>query len=630
MIRALVFALAMLAAAPASALTAVEPPSLVDKVVTGKLPPVAQRLPLSPSVVRFDAPGTAPGRHGGTLDLVFGRSKDIRLLNVYGYARLVGYNKRYDLVPDILESVEEREGRIFTFRLRVGHNWSDGTPFTAEDFRYWWEDIANNRELSPSGPPRVLFVGGQPPRVEFPDARTVRFTWDKPNPFFLPALAGARPLYIYAPAHYLKQFHKSYADPAALKALIAKNDKRDWIALHFAMGRMYNLKNPKLPSLQPWTLKTPPPASRFTFIRNPYFHRIDPNGLQLPYLDEVAVQIASSKLIPAKAGAGESDLQARGISFQNYTFLKQGEKRNDYEVRLWQTAKGAHMALYPNLNASDTTWRRLFRNPDFRRALSLGVDRYEINQVIYFGLAKQTNNTVLPQSPLYREAYAKRWTEFDPDRANRMLDDLGLVERDGRGIRLLPDSRPMEIIVETAGESSEQADVLQLVQDSWRKLGIRIHIKPLQREVFRNRIFAGSTLMSVWFGLENGVPTPDTSPRELAATSQQQLQWPKWGQYYETRGQAGEAVGIEAVRQLDALNNAWRLASSRETRTRIWHDMLEIHTDQVFSIGLVSGVPQPVVVDSRLRNVPKKGVYNWNPGAHFGLYRPDTFWFDKP
>ena len=210
---------------------------------------------------------------------------------------------------------------------------------------------------------------------------------------------------------------------------------------------------------------------------------MDYEGQQLPYLDEVVLSIADGKIIPAKTGAGESDLQARYIRFDNYTFLKEGEKRNPNTVTLWRTAPGAHLALYPNLNATDETWRALFRDLSFRRALSLAVNRRELNQVIYYGLAIEGNNTVLPQSPLYEDEYRQKWAGFDLDTANRMLDALGLTERDDRGIRLLPDGRPMDLIIETAGESTETTDVLELVHDSYLQVGIKVYTKPIQREV---------------------------------------------------------------------------------------------------------------------------------------------------
>ena len=161
-----------------------------------KLPPQAERLPSDPRIVKV----SRPGRHGGTLRVVFGRSKDTRIMVVYGYARLVTYDQAFNLKPDILAGIDVQEGRIFTLRLRKGHRWSDGAPFTAEDFRYYWEDIANNKSLSPLGAPKQLIVNGKPPVFEVVDAQTVRFSWNEPNPHFLPALGSATPLYIYRPA----------------------------------------------------------------------------------------------------------------------------------------------------------------------------------------------------------------------------------------------------------------------------------------------------------------------------------------------------------------------------------------------------------------------------------------------
>jgi len=615
------------APAASAAPVPVEPPMLAEKVTKGKLPPVAERMPTTPLVLSIDRPDWKPGKHGGEIRTLMGRGQDTRQLVVYGYARLVGYDPNLNLVPDILESFEVEDGRIFTFRLRPGHKWSDGHPFTTEDFRYFWEEVAQNEELTPGGPPIEMSVDGELPTVEIINETTVRYTWSKPNPAFLPAIAGASPLFIYRPAHYMRQFHQKHTEAAELQERVTRHRQRSWASLHNLMDNLYKNDNPELPSLQPWINTTSAPSERFVFVRNPYFHRMDENGLQLPYIDRIMMGVASAQLIPAKTGAGESDLQARYLRFDNITFLKQNAERYGYKVHLWRTGKGAHLALYPNLNTVDPVWREIFRDVRFRRALSLAVNREEVNQVIYFGLALGGNNTLLPESPLYDESIRTMWANFDLEQANALLDEMGLARGDD-GIRRLPDGRPASIIVETAGESTEETDVLQLVHDSWLKAGIKLYTKPLQREVLRNRIFAGETLMSVWSGLENGLATPEMSPAELAPTSQHQLQWPAWGQYYETNGQAGKPIDMPVPEKLMSLYREWREATNVDEQRRIWQEMLRLYADGVFSIGIIGGILQPVVVAGRLRNVPEEGFYNWDPGAHFGIYRPDTFWLD--
>ena len=603
-----------------------ETPLFADAVKSGKLPPVVQRIPSEPALAELET----LGKPGGELRMLMSSPKDTRLMVVYGYARLVAYTPGLAIVPDMLLGVDVEEGRVFTLHLRPGHKWSDGQPFTAEDFRYWFEDIAGNSELSPSGLPLQMLIDGAPPKFEVLDDTTVRYTWSKPNPLFLPVLAGPDPVFIYAPAHYLKQFHGKYADPAKLADLVKEAGVHNWAALHTKRDSQYHNDNPKLPTLDPWILKTKLPADRIVFERNPYYYRVDGAGHQLPYIDRVVFNIADSQIIPAKTGAGESDLQARYLRFDDYTFLKAGEQAGDYHVRLWRTGPGSQLALYPNLNVNDETWRALMRDVRFRRALSLAVDRHEINQALYFGLAIEGQNTVLPQSPLFRTEYRADWAKYDLDQANSLLDQVGLTNKDSEGMRLLPDGRPCAIIVEDSGESSEKSDVLELIRDSWRRVGIQLYTKPAQLTLFRRRVFSGEAVMSIDKGIENGLATATMSPAEFAPTSQEQLEWPKWGEYIETKGKSGEAPDLPGAEKLYRLYGDWLAATNDEDQARIWHDMLTIWADEVFSIGLVAGVQQPVVVSDRLRNVPSDGIYNWDPGAHFGIYKPDGFWFAEP
>tara|TARA_B100000497_G_scaffold119240_1_gene146405 strand:- start:608 stop:2485 length:1878 start_codon:yes stop_codon:yes gene_type:complete len=607
-----------------------ESPLLKKMVKNGELPPVESRLPKTPRTIDYSSRNLSIGKYGGTIKMLMARAKDARQMTVYGYARLLIFKpKTFEFQPDILESFDVIDGKKFIFNLRPGHKWSDGHRFSTEDFRYWWEDVANNTELSPVGPPKVMKVEGQLPQFRVLNELTIEYEWEKPNPDFLVALAGASPLYIYRPAHYMRQFHRNFVTESELQIRVSAAKQRNWAALHNKMDNLYRNDNINLPVLQPWVCVSKTSSNRLRFKRNPYFHRIDPSGQQLPYVDEFVFGIASNKLISAKSGTGEVDLQARYLRFDDYTFLKKGEDRSPYSTRLWPTAKGSHLALFPNLNHKKAELRSIIRDVRFRRALSMAVNRYEINQVIYYGLAIEGNNTVLPESPLYKPYYRSKWAKLDLTAANQLLDDMGLTQRDNRGIRLMPDGNPLNLIVETAGESTEQTDILELIHDSWLKIGVKIYSKPSQRNVFRNRIFSGETSMSIWSGIENGLATANSSPAEFAPTTQQLLQWPKWGQNFETEGKAGQPVDDPKAQELLELYKQWRVEPLFEKKEKIWAKILAINTEQVYSIGLIARVLQPVVVSNKLKNVPLKAIYNWNPGAHFGIYSPDTFWFKK-
>ncbi len=604
-----------------------ETPMFADAVAQGALPKVADRLPSVPRVIDLPKMGREIGRSGGTIRMLMGDQRDIRFMTLYGYTRLVVFNEKLDIVPDILESVDVEDGRIFTLHLRPGHKWSDGHPFTAEDFRYAWEDFWNNPRLSPGGPAAALMPAGSHPKFEVIDAQTVRYAWDVPNPMFLPALAAPQPVYIYMPAHYLKQFHEHYAAPDKLASAIKAAHVRDWGALHERVSRQYRPDNPDLPTLDPWRNRTSPPSERFIFERNPFFHRVDTGGHQLPYVDVFQISLGTSALIPAKTASGESELQARYLTFGDYTFLKDAESRQDFTVRLWEKGEGSAVAIMPNLNAADPVWRSLMRDVRFRRALSLGINRHDINNVIFFGLAKESADTILPQSPLYRPEYETAYAKYDPDAANQLLDAVGLTNRDSDGIRLLPDGRRLEITVESGGDVVE-SDVLHLVGENWLDIGVKSFIHASPTDIFRKRIASGQAIMSVSSGLDNATPSINSEPHAFAPTSDAQFQWPLWGQYVLSNGKEGEAIDLPEAAQLETLLRKWQTSPTQEMRQQVWQDMLAIHAEQVFTIGVVNRNQQPVVVANRLRNVPQKGVYAFEPGAFFGIYMPDTFWFN--
>jgi peptide/nickel transport system substrate-binding protein len=339
----------------------------------------------------------------------------------------------------------------------------------------------------------------------------------------------------------------------------------------------------------------------------------------------VFTQVAAN-LVPAKAGLGESDLQCRYLNMRDYTFLRKSSQQSHVQVLLWEEGSGSQLALYPNLNTRDDTWRAVNRDVRFRRALSLAIDRSEINEVIFLGLAKPSNNTIMPQSVLFKPEYAAKWANYDPALANKLLDEAGLNKRGADGIRLLPDGERAQIVVEHQSDLSEDADTLHLIGEQWKKVGLEMIAKPQTLENFRLRAYAGDAVMTAYAGITTASPTANISPKEFAPTMLGGLQWPRWGMFIESKERQGEACDMADACQLLDLLHQWETATNEAGRRAVWEKMLTINTEQVFSIGTVNGVRQPVVVGEKVRNVPKKGYYAWDPGGYLGLYKPDTFW----
>ena len=241
-------------------------------------------------------------------------------------------------------------------------------------------------------------------------------------------------------------------------------------------------------------------------------------------------------------------------------------------------------------------------------------------------MATPSANTIMPRSALFKPEYAKKWANHDVKMADKLLDEAGLDKRGGDGIRLLPDGNPAIVVIEHTSEKSDEVDAMTLVADQWKKVGIKAVLKPQTAENFRLRTSSGEAIMTAYGGITTAAPTLKTSPKEFAPVMLGGLQWPKWGLFVESKGKQGEACDMPEAQKLAELLHQWERATDDATRRKAWDDILAITAEQVFTIGTVNAVRQPVVVGKKLKNVPEKGYWAWDPGGYIGLYKPDTFW----
>jgi len=308
-----------------------------------------------------------------------------------------------------------------------------------------------------------------------------------------------------------------------------------------------------------------------------------------------------------------------------------GEDRNDYAVNLWRTAGGSQLALYLNLNVANKAWRICSATSASAvpcRWRSTGTRSTRRSTT---GWRKRGRTRWLPDRPSIRRSYRKKMGGFRPGAGQPAARrDRPRETQRGRDPVAARRAARCKLIVESSGESTEEADVLELVGDTWREIGVKPFSKPSQLTVFRNRIFSGETMVAIAKGLDDGLVTADRPPLEFTPTSQQA----------NTSGRNGTHAGDQRQgrRRRRTCRRAGSCcasttrglpAGSRDERRKIWEDILALNCDEVLSIGLVAGVPQPSSSASICAISRPTGSTVGIPERISGFYHPDTFWFSN-
>ncbi len=373
-----------------------EAPQLAQLVAAGKLPPVADRVSEEPLIIT----GQEIGRYGGSLRRVFTSAGDAWNFGRMSRTGLLRWTQDgQSLVPGVAKSWEASpDGKVWTFHLRKGMKWSDGMPFTADDFVYQLEDVIGNDTLVPSKPSKLL-VEGETSQMTKIDDFTVQYAFPAPNPLFginvtnLDSIRGGAGT-LHAPAHYMKQFHAEFAGQNVVDKMAKDAGFETWVQ-HYG-DRFDSMLNTNRPTTRPWLVTTVITEPQMIGERNPFFYGIDRAGNQLPYIDRLVFELVLDReLIVLKAIAGEIDMQGRHIQFENFSVMQEGEEKGNYTVRKYGTLGSIPASLKFNL-----TWdgpeREYITNKDFRIALSHAINRDEINEILFFGLGEKRNFVAPP------------------------------------------------------------------------------------------------------------------------------------------------------------------------------------------------------------------------------------------
>lgn len=606
-------------------------PALAEMVEAGSLPPVADRVGDEPEVVE---PLNAIGTYGGDLRIgLRGSSDHNHILRVIGPQGLVRWDPEYtEIVPNVAERFEvEDDGRVFTFYLRDGMKWSDGKPFTADDVLFNINDLVLNEEFAPT-PPRYT-SGGEPLQVEKVDDYTVRFTFKEPYGDFLAELAsplGQHPV-LYA-KHYCSQFHPSFNDD--VQELIEANGATDWQNLFLQKCGDLEIParwgNPERPTLDPWVVKEPyvGGATRVVMERNPYFWQIDTEGNQLPYIDRIVAPIDQDveSLILAVIG-GRIDFGLRHIDPPaNRPVLAENREKGDYRFFAAEPPGGSNMVITLNLTHKDPDLRELFNKKDFRVALSVGMDRQEIIDTVMLGEGEPWQHGPFEDHPYYHEQTAKQFLEHDPEKANALLDGLGL-ERGPDGVRQMPNGEPVRFQVDVIPTFDPVwVDALQQIEQQWAELGVDMEINPMERTFFYERTSNSNDHdAAVWNAKQSWVA--GQIPQMLVPVHHDSRYGIAWRDWYLSGGENGEEPP-ESVKERLRLYDKARGLTDPEERRQTMLEIAQIAADEFEVIGVAKAIPTYGIVKNDLMNVPEKMPSSWYYATPSPTLPQTWFWKD--
>ena len=618
---------------PLAALAANEAPQLAEQVQAGTLPPLADRLPDSPEVI---TPIESVGTYGGTLRRVLGGSNDhnsiLRIVSPQGLTRWKADFS--EVIPNIAESWTVNDGgNEFTFKLREGMKWSDGEPLTADDIMFYVEDLLQNEEFYPNAPARYV-VNGQPMTAEKVDDYTVTLKFAAPYGTFLTELATplAQEPVLWA-KHYCQQFHPKYNPD--VQAMVDETEAvEDWPSLfRLKCGEVEapnRWANPERPTLDPWVVTGDgynAGATQVVMERNPFFWQVDNEGNQLPYIDRLEMNVAQdNQAIVLEAIAGNIDMQRRRIDgLANKPVFAENAEAGGFEILDMINSNSNVMAIHFNHTHKDPVMQEALRNKDVRIALSLGIDRDEIIDIVYQGQGEPWQIGPRPSHVLYNEQLGRQHTEYDPDKANEMLDAAGYAERDGDGFRLLPDGSRFSFDVQYTGvEQPDWGDALEIIAEQWRDLGIELNVTSVERSIYYSRGEANEHDFMVW-GAPGGLD-PTLSPRDVLAVHPQAswfaIPWTRW---YLSSGSDGEEPS-ESMKERLALYDAFKQEPDQAKALDIFRQIHQIAADEFEIIG-ISLAPNLVgVVNKDLANVPGQIPASWmypDPGPTL----PQTYYY---
>ncbi len=611
-----------------------ESPILHALVKEGKLPPLNKRVPVEPVVI---GGVDGVGKYGGSF--VFSVESSTRLSGLmrmhFGGSKLVRWSPQgYPIVPNLAKKVDvSADNRIFRFYLRKGVRWSDGHPFTANDILYWWENEILETEYILGEMPVYMRSGGKPAKLVKIDDYTVDFVFEMPNALLLPQIASWGEQMSASPAHYLRRYHPRLGDQELIKTIQLKLRLLQPSAVYAYMkGIQGSLVNVSMPSLYPYTYNTHRMSSPYVLVRNPYYWKVDEEGNQLPYIDRVLLIESNKQNSGVMLTSGQ--LSFSETNYKNIPLLETNKEKGDYSIYYAMDFASSPFLINPNLNRRTKTSEEvkkgeLLATLDFRKALSVSIDRQAIVDAEFLGTVEPAQCSPQRGSLFFDSLSQKRYTEYDTAAANRLLDGIGLTKRDREGYRTFKDGSRMTFYLESPADKGMGPS--QFLVDNWRDVGLRV----IPRERL-NRLWMldmKGYLHDLNFYHSEGEFIPYLLPASLFPYNHWESNFALgyavwyvrgglWGDTAAKRpGNIEPPVGSPSREAMEIFERIKTIGDPLEQRREVGK-IIKLASENLFTIGLTTAPPIPLMISNNLKNVPNNALYGW------AMKSPDNMGFD--
>jgi len=598
-----------------------EAPELREKVEAGELEPVEERLPDEPAVMRASE---AVGEYGGSYRGTWRGPGNHWLIRHHLREMQVYHDNEGHIKPNLPVEVETLdEGRRYVFHMREGLRWDDGEYIDAYDAEFWWHVKLDDERL-PGMYRSEYNINGEEPEIEVIDEYTWQITFPEPHPLFLSIVAEGGRTDMVAPRHYLEQYHVDYAADDEIEAALDEYGFDDWADLFD--DRYQIVTNPDRPHWFAFRPVNDPSDSEYRWERNPYYFKVDEEGNQLPYLDTYRREYITEDELAVSLMLG-GDLSTHVFPLGEYAILMDNREQGDYEVYPRPNPELAgHPSISLNMTHDDPMVREVFQEADFRKALSVGIDREEINEIVYFGMAEPRQVSFTPESPFYDPEWEQAYVEHDPEFANELLDGLGLEWGDD-GYRTWPDGSTLSFTIDLSDSYGEYVDVMELIESHWAEIGVDMDFEvmdsTLRAERHEGNNYDAMTHRLNWYQFPH-LQAARVAPDDGSVTrSQWEVEWSRW---YISDGERGMEPP-EEIQQLYEWDQEARLVVDEERRAELYQKIADWHAENIPQIGVVVP-PELYAVQNNLRNghvFPEDRLYMLDLDEVF----VQTLWWDE-